>query len=569
MVIGMLLLTRPLTALTILIALACASPAIVVLRWAARDPARRRAGWVRASVMLAFGISALLMIWLPAVARISHWLLALGVCALAVMPLWRARRSRDRLAVLRSVFVLGTGVAVAALCVLWPDLALIAAGALAAVLAVVAGAVLAVRTLLRVRQDGSGPDRHRRRGNHRARSVVGMVAMVATCVIGVTATAASIGLQRDTHRIDDFYSYADDVPDEPGQLLRIGEYSGEVPAGAAAVRILYSTTYSDGSPALGSAVVAYPTSAAASDDRLVLAWQHGTTGIAQSCAPSAMGNALTEEGIPGIARAIANGWVTVAADYPGQGTPGRYPYLIGEGEARSTLDAVRAARAISEADASDQVLLWGHSQGGHATLWAGQIAGDYAPELEVRAVAALSAASDPLVEAKAVSSAGVIASVVTPYLLVPYAQEYSDISMTDIVHPAGLAIVDALASRCATDPTMLASALSAFAVSGDAPLFSFDFDAGPVHDRLSQNIADGIVPAPLFLGQGVDDEVIPISMQRALGAVLEEAGRDVVVHEYAGRNHMGVVAADSPLIDDLYDWADAVLAVCWRTERIC
>ena len=93
-------------------------------------------------------------------------------------------------------------------------------------------------------------------------------------------------------------------------MLRVADYSGEVPAGAAAVRVLYTTTYSDGSPALASAVVAYPTSPT-DEPRPVLAWQHGTTGVARSCAPSAGPEALTEYAIPGISRAMERGWVVV------------------------------------------------------------------------------------------------------------------------------------------------------------------------------------------------------------------------------------------------------------------
>ncbi|WP_159502357.1 S9 family peptidase [Microbacterium sp. 18062] len=68
------------------------------------------------------------------------------------------------------------------------------------------------------------------------------------------------------------------------------------------------------------------------------------------------------------------------------------------------------------------------------------------------------------------------------------------------------------------------------------------------------------MPSPLFLGQGVEDEVIPIDMQRTLEAALCERGRAVETREYPGRTHMGVIAEGAPLIDDLYAWAVAVAA---------
>ena len=37
--------------------------------------------------------------------------------------------------------------------------------------------------------------------------------------------------------------------------------------------------------------------------------------------------------MPELARLLARGWVVVATDYPGLGTPGPHPYLVGQSEA--------------------------------------------------------------------------------------------------------------------------------------------------------------------------------------------------------------------------------------------
>lgn len=562
---GVLLFPRPLTSLLILLILLAVAPALCASFVALK-------GWrgvrlPRATLLVVGGASIVatvgLLLFLPEFARVLPWGLALAAFVLGAIPPVRVMRAQISGGSARVVAVLWaiTGTAVAVICWMWPDLAVIAAGYLTAIGAMGLGLVVIVRGLHRAgvvrdrpakRTDPAKRTRSAKRAP--AQKIARVVGAATAAILSVALVAGSAVVWSASPRVDDFYTYAGDIPTTPGALLKTEPYRGDVPTGATAVRILYSSTYGDGSPALASAVIAYPSGEAPDDSRRVLAWQHGTTGIAQSCAPSISNIALTGEAIPGIERAIEKDWVVVATDYPGQGTPGRYPYLIGEGEGRSTLDAVRAARQLTEAKASDDVLLWGHSQGGHATLWAAQIADTYAPELHIRGVAALSAASDPLFEARTVVSAGAVASVVVPYLLVPYADEYDDVDAAEIVHPAGTAIVDAMASRCATDTTMLASVLSAAAVSQDVPLFNLDLESGVVADRLRQNVASGLVPAPLFLGQGIDDEVIPIEMQRALESSLSDAGRDVEVHEYEERSHMGVVAPDSPLIDDLYSW---------------
>lgn len=57
------------------------------------------------------------------------------------------------------------------------------------------------------------------------------------------------------------------------------------------------------------------------------------------------------------------------------------------------LDSVRAARAFAAASASAATILFGHSQGGHAALFANEIAPTYAPELDVVGAVAAAPAS--------------------------------------------------------------------------------------------------------------------------------------------------------------------------------
>src|SRR6476646_670978 len=60
---------------------------------------------------------------------------------------------------------------------------------------------------------------------------------------------------------------------------------------------------------------------------------------------------------------IGQGYIVVATDYPGLGTAGIHPYLIGESEARAVVDSVRAARDMPNSGATNRFAVWGHSQG--------------------------------------------------------------------------------------------------------------------------------------------------------------------------------------------------------------
>ena len=59
-----------------------------------------------------------------------------------------------------------------------------------------------------------------------------------------------------------------------------------------------------------------------------------------------------------------------------------YVVVFDRGERRPRrLDSVRAARALPRTGASNRFAVWGHSQGGQAALYTGEIDKSYAPEL--------------------------------------------------------------------------------------------------------------------------------------------------------------------------------------------
>jgi len=107
----------------------------------------------------------------------------------------------------------------------------------------------------------------------------------------------------------------------------------------------------------------------------IVVWAHGTTGVADACAPSK--SALADSTKDLISKLLAAGYVVVAPDYEGLGTPGIHPFLNVKSEAFSITDAVVATRNyLSQRNllTSKKWLTVGHSQGGHAALSAAQYA---------------------------------------------------------------------------------------------------------------------------------------------------------------------------------------------------
>ena len=133
------------------------------------------------------------------------------------------------------------------------------------------------------------------------------------------------------------------------------------------LRILYRSTGLKRRADRGLRRHPFPSGPAPAGGRHVIAWAHPTSGVVTACAPTLMpDNSGMIWGLPDM---LAQGYVVVATDYPGLGTPGIHPYLIGISEARAVLDSVRAARALPNTGASNRFAVWGNSQGGHAALY--------------------------------------------------------------------------------------------------------------------------------------------------------------------------------------------------------
>jgi len=285
-----------------------------------------------------------------------------------------------------------------------------------------------------------------------------------------------------------------------------------------------------------SGIVVAPTGPAPKRGRVIVSWAHGTTGLADQCAPSKDLNAGMQ--LPWIDELLAAGYVVAATDYQGLGTPGVHPYLVGESEGRAVLDAARVARKLPTG-AGKRVLVAGHSQGGHAALFAGEIAHEYAPELRVLGVAAGAPDSDPGrfldLTADSPNTAGFVMLGVSGYLIAyPELAQMPSTFTSDATLRAELAT-----SLCANE------VLGAFAHDDVDSLFAQDLRRIPAWAaRLDENAA-GHRPAgaPVLVWQGSDDFLTPDSMNAEYFAAACSHGSTVEYDLFQGADHGSVFAA--------------------------
>jgi acetyl esterase/lipase len=359
---------------------------------------------------------------------------------------------------------------------------------------------------------------------------------MGTCVAFTALVFSLLALPTESSARDAaFYSWSSaGLSEPPGSLLRAEPMAG-APLGADAYRILYRSTGLDGEPIAVSGVVVVPTGDPPSSGRPIVAWAHPTTGVASKCAPSL--NRLVFQTIIGLRDFVAAGDIVVATDYPGLGTPGPHPYLIGASEGRSVLDAVRAARMLPRSHAGNEFVVWGHSQGGQAAIFTGEMASSYAPELDLRGVALAAPATDLLeLMRKDAGTAG--GRNLTAMALWSWAQVY-DLPLQSVVLRTALSDVDRLSSEC------LESASDFIMRSRDAAPLSRHFlgveditRVDPWRAILDANVA-GLVPSsvPVFVSQGDADLLVPMAVTKAYVDRLCRAGTQVRFVNLPGVGH--------------------------------
>jgi hypothetical protein len=179
---------------------------------------------------------------------------------------------------------------------------------------------------------------------------------------------AAIAMEaKDALPLTSFYDPPDPLPSAaPGTLIRSEPFDGyDLPKGAHAVRILYHSRALNGADVAASGVVLIPAGSAPAGGWPVIAWAHGTSGVARICAPSLMKD--VEYGDEGLMPMVAAGFAVVATDYAGLGTPGPHQYDSKIAQANDVVYAVPAARA-AVAELGHKWIAIGHSQGGVA-IW--------------------------------------------------------------------------------------------------------------------------------------------------------------------------------------------------------
>ena len=335
-------------------------------------------------------------------------------------------------------------------------------------------------------------------------------------VLFFAAAALSVASSAAVRAQTPFYVPTDqELPGRPGTLIRAEPMQGG-PDGAAAYRVLYRSVGLHNEPIAVSGVVVIPLAAPPDGGRPIVAWAHPTTGVVPRCAPSRALSVFQQ--IQGLREMLERGYVVAATDYPGLGTKGPHPYLVGVSEGRAVLDAVRSARELPETGGSGRFAVWGHSQGGQASLYTGILAKSYAPELDLVGVAAAAPATElaTLMTEDLDSNGG---RNLTAMTLWSWARVFGA-PMDRVLEPAAIPVVDLLAEECIESifdfilRQKTARPLVKAFLSVPNPV-----ELEPWRSLAADN-TPGVLPSeiPIFLSQGADDHLVRSEVTRTIWA---------------------------------------------------
>lgn len=332
---------------------------------------------------------------------------------------------------------------------------------------------------------------------------------------------------------------------EPGALLREEPTTGYViPEGASAVRILYHSRAADGSDVATSAVVLIPAGTAPAGGWPVIAWAHGTSGVARMCAPSLMKDVYYGE--LGLMPMVRAGFAVVATDYHGLGTVGPHQYSSKIAQANDVLYSISAAHAAVSALGRPWVVV-GHSQGG-LTAWSVAEMQFSRKDPDYRGAVSIAGASDLHEILTNWSTSGKDAAFYMTYMA--YAIKAQSLSFAPEQILKGVALehyADVTTHGCWN------YAYATFLKVPAAPVVKAGWDHLPTVERFFSNnqLANAAIGGPLLVVAGEADRTVSIASMRTVVQKACRRGISLEFRIYPGLDHDSVMDRSTP---DFLSW---------------
>lgn len=386
---------------------------------------------------------------------------------------------------------------------------------------------------------------------NRPRAAAGLAlvlsALLALLGLALASTAESANKVEKGPEGGAFYEPPSTLPKGHGKAIWQRKAGGLVPLdnSASDINLLYTSKSTMGERIAVSGTVSVPEGKAPKGGWPVVSYAHGTTGVADACAPSAnkvggLAQGYVDYVNPQLSEFLAAGYAVVRTDYEGLGTPGPHPYLIGKSEGRSVLDMVRAARDLNP-EIGDRMVIAGHSQGGHAALWAAAYAAKWTPDLELEGTISYSPGSHLKEQAELLPSLTAPSSLTALATLIIQGVSTANSG----VDPQQILSDEVLAFYPDIEDTCLQQLGQSDSLGGIPPsdLIRPGASRDLAYGILEKNNPDVTTGAPVLLLQGTADTTVFPFLTDMLADELDENGDPFEYFKYDGVDHGGIVGA--------------------------
>lgn len=380
----------------------------------------------------------------------------------------------------------------------------------------------------------------------RACATVASAAIFGSLAMAGTAGAAPV-IERNfaaptpNADADPFYTPPAVIPaGEPGDIIRARKSKAGPPTArnlAEAWQVMYLSTDATGARTVVTGTIMVPKGKDPATVPVV-GFAPGTTGPAFQCTVSRFINSGSFYEQPAVNGMLKAGYAVATTDYAGYYENPNTTYIVGRSMGPAVLDMVRAATRLPDAKlaAKPKVMFRGYSQGGGASMWAGELAPSYAPELDVIGIAAGGVPAD--LPSVAVPLDGSPAFGFFLNALIGLDNAYPELDLENYLNPAG---VDAVAkmekSDCTLELLTSYSGKTAEDYTTDAP-----FLAPAWLKRLTEeNVLAKTPPkVPVFQYHGTNDTIVNPGQARKLKDAYCKAGVNLTWQTYPVGHVTGV-----------------------------
>lgn len=340
----------------------------------------------------------------------------------------------------------------------------------------------------------------------------------------------------------------------PGQLLSSEKKTGypALPDAAENYLITYVSSAHDGRNTVVSGQVAIPGGTPPAGGFPVVSYAWGTSGPSDNCAPS------NRPG-PNAVNSYLNNWVkrgyaVLQTDYEGWGTPGQ-PTENGKSNALAAAHIVTAAHELSDRLGNDWIM-FGHSLGGGAALWAAGLMRQTGDRYPLKGVIANAPVGPGILQFVNDAVDGKpVAQAAQPFISIVALAAHAarpDIDLESLIAAPMMPQLIAARTQCIGELARLPQLQPGQYYRRGA---SFDAMARYVKEQDASSLT---LQVPAFVVQAGNDQttVTPPTTQ-AMVRELCSRGASILYKEYPGETHGTVALAAAP---DAFEFAATVFS---------